>query len=182
MTSVGWLIAAVTAGAAVLLINAGVAKLTTPGPLRRAMAELLPIRRVQVSGEMVRAFGAAETAVALGLLIVPARFVAAIAAAALGLCFMVAGGIGVARRTTVPCGCFGAATRHPLGWVSIALGATLCIPWPAVATAGPLPGANFSAAAALLTSIGAILLSLAQNRHLIKIPHRSSRPVLSEVR
>lgn len=184
MTLADWLVAAVTAAAAALLINAGATKVAGPDPLRLAVAELFPARGQQVTVTLVRAFGVVETLVAVGLLITPTRLASAVAGAALGGCFLAFGALGLARRSTLPCGCFGAASRRPPGWINIALGAAMLIPWTAVAVAGPVPAADhtaYSAAAPLLASISAVLLCLAQNRRLIKLLRRGVGPALSEV-
>jgi hypothetical protein len=182
MTLVDWLVTAVTAAAAAVLIAAGAGKLAIPGPLRRAVAEVFPASGRRVTSVVVRAFGAVEIAVAAGMLAGPVRLMSAIAAAALGACFAVLGVLGLARGARLPCGCFGAASQHPLGWVSITLGAALLAPWPVLAGhgfAGRVPGVGYSTAAVLLTSIGVVLLCLMQNRRLIRLPRLGEYPVAS---
>jgi hypothetical protein len=175
MTQGGLVFAAAAAAAASLLLNAGLAKLASPGPLRRAVAELLPVVGGRLGGAVVRGFGAAETLVGTGLLIAPVRLPAAVAATGLGACFIALGALGLARGSSVPCGCFAAAGQHPLGWTNIGLGAALAATWPVMAQAGPVPAGGYLTAAAVFASIGTVLLCLWLNRRLILALGRPNR-------
>jgi hypothetical protein len=167
--------AVAAAAAASLLLNAGLAKLASPGQLRRAVAELLPVAGRRLGGALVRGLGAAEILVGTGLLIAPARLPAAVAATGLGACFIALGALGQVRGSSVPCGCFAAAGQHPLGWTNIGLGAALALTWPVMAQAGPVPAGGYLAVAAPLASIGTVLLCLWLNRRLILVLRRPNR-------
>jgi methylamine utilization protein MauE len=175
MRSSDWALALAAAAAAALLLNAGLAKVASPDRLRGAVSELLPVAGRRLGSALVRGFGVAESAAAVGLLIAPVRLAAAIAAAALGVSFAALGMLGVARGSNLPCGCFGAAGQRPLGWANVWLGAALVLPWPLVAAVGQVPGRGYSVAAALFASIGTVLLCLWLNRRLIMRLRRADR-------
>lgn len=162
----GWTLAVFDASVAAVLINAGVTKMVSPAPLLRAYAEVLAAPR-WLGEPLVRGFGGTELAVAVALLVLPARLPATIATTMLGVYFATAGMVGVLRRSSVPCGCFGGSSRQPLGWVNVALGATLAVVWPVNLLAGHRPTPGYSAAAVLLASITATVLCLWLNRRLI---------------
>ena len=52
---------------------------------------------------------------------------AAIALVAFGGLIAAVGLLGLLRRTTAPCGCFGGSTSRPLGLVNVAFGAAMII-------------------------------------------------------
>lgn len=170
-----WVLAVAAAAAAALLLNAGLAKLASPDRLRQAVLELLPQAGRRLGSTLVRGFGLAESAAAVGLLVAPARLAAAVAAAVLGVSFAALGVLGLVRGSNLPCGCFGAAGQHPLGWPSVWLGAALVVPWPLIAAVGPVPAGPYSVAAALFASIGTVLLCLWLNRRLIVRLRRAQR-------
>jgi hypothetical protein len=150
-----------------VLINAGVTKIITPAPLLRASAEVLAAPR-WLRKPLVQGFGGTELAVAVALLILPARPLAAVATTVLGVCFALAGIVGVLHRSSVPCGCFGGVSRQPLGWANVALGAALAVVWPVNLLVGQRPAPSYSVAAVLLASMAATVLCLWLNRRLIK--------------
>jgi Methylamine utilisation protein MauE len=163
----GWALAVFNAAVAAVLINAAVTKIIAPGPLLRASAEVLAAPR-WLRKPLVRGFGGIELAVAVALLILSARLLAAIATTVLGVCFALAGIAGVLHGSNVPCGCFGGASRQPLGGANVALGAALALVWPVNLLVGQGPAPGYSAAAVLLASIAAAVLCLWLNRRLIK--------------
>lgn len=169
-----WTLAVFDALAAAILINAGVTKMVAPAPLLRASAEVLAASR-WLGSSLVRGFGGIELAVAVALLIQPARRPAAIATTILGVCFATAGLVGIRRGSSVACGCFGGRSRQPLGWANVALGAVLATVWPANLLAGQLPGPGYLAAAVLLESIAATVLCVWLNRRLIRRIFPASR-------
>lgn len=169
-----WTLAVFDASAAAILINASATKMVAPAPLLRASAEVLPVPR-WLGKPLVRSFGAAELAVAVALLIQPARLPAAIATTILGVCFAAAGLAGVRRGSSVPCGCFGGSSGQPLGWANVCLGAALAVVWPVNLLARQLPGPSYSAAALLLAPIAATVLCLWLNRRLIARIRPASR-------
>jgi len=91
MTLVDWLIAVVDGAAASVLLCAGSAKLIAPRHLEQALAEAVPAVARNVRPGAVRCLAATELVVAAALLVTPTRMSAAIAAAALGVCFSVFG-------------------------------------------------------------------------------------------
>lgn len=184
MRSADWALAVAAAAAAAVLVNAGAAKLVSPGQLRLAVAELWSPSGRQLPAALVRGFGAAEFAAGAGLLIAPARLAAAIVTAVLGACFATLGVFGLARGSSVSCGCFGAAGVRSLGWTNIGLGAGLALAWPAVVLAGQVPAVSYSQAAVLFATIGVVLLCLWLNRDLVMRLRGATRaqPASSEVR
>jgi hypothetical protein len=163
----GWAVAVANALASAVLINAGAAKLIAPGPLLQAWEEVFAAPSRRVGKQVVRGLGAGELMVAVALLVLPTRLASAIATSVLGLCFASLGFVGVLRRSSVPCGCFGGASRQPLGGANIGLGAALAVAWPLNALPGKLPMPGYSAAAALLASMASSILCLWLNRRLI---------------
>lgn len=164
--SSSWELAVLNAATAGVLINAGVAKMIVPGPLLRASADL-PVALPGTGKVFVRGFGAIELGAAVALLFLSARLPATVAVAALGICFALAGLVGVLRGSSVPCGCFGGASRQPLGWVNVALGIALTAVWPMNALVGRVPAEGYSLRTALLASIASAVLCLWLNRRLI---------------
>lgn len=176
MNSGIWVLAALNAVGSALLINAGVTKLVAPGPLERAVTEVLAVPRGAIGKPAVRGLGVVEVIVAVALLILSARLAAAIACSLLGCCFVSVGIVGVLRRSSVPCGCFGGASKQPLGWANVGLGAVLAVIWPVNALLGPVTVQAYTTAAVLLASIGSAIVCLWLNRRLL-IPVFSARRV-----
>ena len=170
MTANAWVFVVVNAGVAAVLLNAGIAKLVAPDPLRLAVSDLAPALHGRVTRVAVRGFAAAELLVAAGLLAPLTRGTAAVALVGLGTCFAGFGVLGFLRRSSIPCGCLGGSGQRPLGWVNIGLGAALAIAGLLdVASASP-PGTRSVtgvSAAVLLTSIGVVGLCLWLHRSLI---------------
>lgn len=167
MNSSYWTLAALDASASALLINAGVTKLVAPSPLERAWTEVLASPRSAVSRPVVRGLGVVELTVALALLVLSAMPVAAIACSALGCCFVSAGILGMLRRSSVPCGCFGGISKQPLGWANVGLGAVLAVVWPVNALVGPVTVQAYTTAAVLLAAIGSTIACFWLNRRLL---------------
>ena len=174
MNSAFWALAAFDAVASALLINAGVAKLVAPGPLEQAVAAALAAPRGAFGKSAVRGLGAVELAVAVALLVRPTRPAAAIACSLLGCCFVLVGILGVLRRSSVPCGCFGGVSQQPLGWANVGLGALLAAVWPVNALTGPVTVPAYTTAAVLLASIGSAIVCFWLNRRLL-VPLFSAR-------
>ena len=118
----GLLLVSVNALFAAVLLVAGVTKTVVPQPVRRAVEELLHGSAHTVSTGAVRAFGAVEIAVGLGLLIPAARVAAGVAVIGLGTVFALAGAAGRWRRSALPCGCLGGGP-YPLGARNVLVGA-----------------------------------------------------------
>lgn len=122
VSTLEWLLRCATHAAVLtLLLRAGAAKLAVPGPAAAALSELRP-GRGSVPAGAVRAFAAAELLVALATVVPALRAAAAAAVALLGAGFALAGALGSARRSHVPCGCFGAGGTRPLGASGVWLG------------------------------------------------------------
>lgn len=159
-----WLLAAVNAAAAALLVNAGVAKTVAPRPLLQAMTDLTRQPNTGAGESLVRALGVAEIVIAVALLIGWDRLPAAIAASVLGVCFAAAGLLGLRRGSSVPCGCFGGASRQPLGWANVGFGVALAAVWPVSALSWVLSPHAYTTAAVLLAAAAAAALCLWLNR------------------
>ncbi|MES9542606.1 MauE/DoxX family redox-associated membrane protein [Actinomadura sp. NPDC000600] len=158
-----WALTAADAAAAAVLLNSGLAKLVVPGPLRRALAELAPAADRPAA---VRGLAAVEIAAAVALIVGPLRVPAAVLASLLGLLFAAFGVLGRTRRSTAPCGCFGASADRPLGWSNVAVGLLLAAVLPlAATTATP---ADHTEGAVLLASTGSLALCLSAHRELIR--------------
>jgi hypothetical protein len=160
-----WLLPAINAGAASLLLNSGIAKTISPGPPLRALAEVSPALEKYLGKVALRGVGVAEIAVAAALLLAPLRLPAAIAALALGAGFALLGLLGILRGSKAPCGCFGASSRRPLGWANVLLGIVVACAGPAniVGTAT----ARYSEIALIAAAIGAVALCVYMRRELI---------------
>jgi len=165
----GWALAVSDGGIAAVLLNAGVAKMVAPGALQRALTELVPLPGGSHARVLVRGIAAAELLLAAAFLIPAAHLEAAIALVAFGGLITAAGLLGLLRRTTAPCGCFGGSTSRPLGLGNVVFGAVMIIlggtgmaAEPSAASPGP--GA---AAAVLVASIGSVVLCLWLHRRLV---------------
>jgi len=76
---------------------------------------------------MVRPLALVEIAAGYGLLVPPARPLAAGAVAGLGVAFLIAGVLGALRGSTLACGCFAGAGGKPLGWRNALAGLALAV-------------------------------------------------------
>ena len=170
MTASAWAFVVVNAGVAAVLLNAGIAKLVAPDPLRLAVSDLVPALLGGVTRAAVRSIAAAELLVAAGLLAPLTRSPAAVALVGLGACFAGFGVLGLLSRSNAPCGCLGGSGRQPLGWVNIGLGAALALVG-LVDVISAVPAGTRSArgasVAVLLTSICVLSLCLWLHRRLI---------------
>jgi methylamine utilization protein MauE len=178
VTAAGWEIAVVSALIAAVLLSAGVAKVLSPGILMRSMAEVFP-PFARLGPLPVRVFGSVECAIAISLLAGPARVPAAVAAAAAGVMFAILGSLGWATGSALPCGCFGAGSRRPLGWMNVATGAVLVLAGLAETTVRPVPAGPYSTAAALFTAVAVVGSGCWASRQLIR-PLLRTRSVTAE--
>src|SRR5688572_13575191 len=115
----------VNCAVAAVLLQAGLFKVAFPGPLRQALAEILPSHARLVTDRAVRVVAVAEILTAVTLVVQPTRVPAGIAAGVLGVLFMSAGAAGMARSGSMPCGCLAGGGRHPLGLTSVLFGLTI---------------------------------------------------------
>ncbi len=160
-----WILSAINAIAASLLLNSGIAKTVASGPARRAVEEVVPVLDSAVIGAVVRGAAIAEIVVAAALPIPPLRIPAAVAIALLGTSFMVLGLLGIVRHSDAPCGCFGTSGKRPLGGLNILLGLALTSVYPvnAVWSADD----RYPVATLLSTSILSIAMCVYMRRELV---------------
>jgi Methylamine utilisation protein MauE len=166
MDLVGLMLLIFNAMVAAVLLQAGLFKMATPAPLRRALAELLSSRARWMSDRAVRAGAAAEIMTAVALLVPQSRVPAGVAAGVLGATFVSAGVAGRLRRGSVPCGCLASGGRQPLGRASILLGLAIV----AVAAANILEvvqGADYAAGAPVTAALFTLLTCLWVNRAVV---------------
>jgi uncharacterized membrane protein YphA (DoxX/SURF4 family) len=166
---------------AALLINAGIAKMVSPGRFRQALRELVPGVGYRVGVDLPRIVAGVEVVAAVGLLVSVSRPWAAVVVATLGAGFILLGTAGWMRRSAAPCGCFGLDTDKPLGLINVAFGIALI----SLGSMGGLIEVDeqYSARALVLTSIGSVALCLWLKRRLVVrllIPSRAMNR--SEVR
>jgi hypothetical protein len=163
-----WVLLALNAAAAAVLLNAGVAKIVAPARLELALAEILPTLRGRLTGGRLRGVAVVEIAVAGSLLTTVTQLAGALATTALGLCFAVLGAVGLRRGSSTPCGCLGSSSRHPLGWTNIGVGLALAAVGPLnLLASGTRPAAQYATGAVLVTAIGTVALSLWAHRELV---------------
>lgn len=175
-----WVLPAINAIAASLLLNSGIAKTVAPGPARRAVEEIVPRLDGALIGAVLRVAAIVEVAVAAALPIPSARVPAAAAMALLGAGFVVLGVLGAVRHGSAPCGCFGSSGTRPLGWTNALLGLAVAAVYPVNAVWSP--GVRYSVATLLLTSIMSLVLCVYMRRELViqlLMPTRG-RPAESE--
>ncbi|TCO54345.1 MauE/DoxX family redox-associated membrane protein [Actinocrispum wychmicini] len=150
--------------AAAILLHAGFGKLIAPLATQKALVEIFPRARGLITVTLLRCVAVVEIVAGCGLL-TAARTVFATVIGVFGLCFAAMGAAGLIRGSSVPCGCFGASSRRPLGWTNIALGAALAtvgslnllLSWPETDLAAAIP----------LAAGGTALLGLWTHRHRI---------------
>lgn len=118
MTAVAFVGTALLAGT---LLCAGVAKLTVPVHLGRAIQDLAPATRGRAVS-LARLVGAAEVGTALALSLPPLRPLGSAAGVVLGGVFAASGTAAAARRVRSPCGCFGRTGERPLGMRNVLVG------------------------------------------------------------
>jgi hypothetical protein len=161
-----WLVAALNAGAATLLINAGVLKIASPDPLKDALGELARGRILPVGRSLVRVAATAEIAAAFLLLEAHTRIPATYAVAFLGLCFVGLGIAGTMRHSTLPCGCLGGRGTTPLGVENVVLGMVLVadLPVNVLAASSPTVGAVFSTIAISIVALTTVSLGMWSHR------------------
>jgi hypothetical protein len=175
-----WVLPAINAIAASLLLNSGIAKTVAPGPSRRAVEEVAPGLGGAVIGGVLRAAAIVEIAAAAALPIPPLRVPVAVTVALLGFGFMALGLLGTTRHSKAPCGCFGTSGERPLGRLNILLGLALTSVYPINAVGSP--GADYPVATLLSTTILSIALCVYMRRELVVqllVPRRG-RPAESE--
>jgi hypothetical protein len=144
---------------AATLISAGLGKLVAPSRLGQALAEVRapdPLRTVGA----VRLYAVVECLAGLALLFAATRQPGGALASAIGLAITGLGGLGLARGSSSPCGCFGNAAGPPLGWTNVALGVSLAVAGIANVVQRPATGS----APLLGAALAMLLLCLFVNR------------------
>jgi methylamine utilization protein MauE len=148
-----------TALAVAMLLDAGLYKLADPHQLRRALHELWPGFADAGGDGVVRLAAGIEVAAAI-LIVVPATLVpGAWVAAALGMVFAALGAVGMARGSSVPCGCLGHDSRQALGPGNVLIGLSLAAVM--LLAAGSRP-----AVSPLVVALFALVICLWINRRL----------------
>jgi hypothetical protein len=162
----GWLVVALNASVATLLINAGVLKIASPDPMKRALVELAGVRNLSMGRSLVRMAAVVEIAVAFLLLETHTRIPAVYAVAFLGVCFVALGIAGTVRHSTLPCGCLGGRGTTPLGVENIVLGMVLVADFPlnVVATSSLTLDGALSAITISVVALATVSLSVWSQR------------------
>lgn len=125
MGTLQWVVLALNAAAAAILLTAGIGKILAPQHVQAALAEVLPAPRGLFTTGRLRGAAVVEIAVAVSLLTTTTRIAGALGTAGLGLIFALLGAVGLRRGGGTPCGCFGVPGRHPLGWPNVGFGLAL---------------------------------------------------------
>lgn len=154
---------------AAVLLQAGLFKVGFPGPLRQALAEILPRHGRLVTDRAVRVIAAAEILTAVTLVGQPTRVPAGIAAGVLGVMFVSAGVAGRARSGSMPCGCLAGGGRHPLGLTSVLFGVSIAAVSVVniLAATLPQPLTGYAAGAPVTAALFTLLTCLWVNRAVI---------------
>ncbi len=124
MQTAQWTIVLGNSLVAGLLLFASFAKIVSPAALSRTLLVLTQLESLSTVS-VVRTIGLAEFLVAIGIMIPDLRLAAAASLGALGVAFAFSGVMARIRRVAEPCGCFGLATRQPLGLLNVFFGAVL---------------------------------------------------------
>jgi uncharacterized membrane protein YphA (DoxX/SURF4 family) len=172
-----WSLIGINAAAASLLLNSGIAKIVSPDPLRRALTEVISGFGSARAPAVLRGLAVVEIVAGVLVLVGPARMPAAAVASLLGVGFAFFGVLGLVGGGGAPCGCFGASSQQPLGWVNVVLGALLAAVYPVNAASGVRLGSavDYTAGAALLASMGSLALCVYTHRRLVR-RHLTTRP------
>ncbi|WP_414690640.1 MauE/DoxX family redox-associated membrane protein [Nocardioides sp.] len=147
--------------AASLLLVAGTNKLVAPNPLAAALEELAGSSSVKPNNTLVRCIALAECAAAFGLSIDRGRLIAAPLVGCLGLGMALLGLVGIARRTTLPCGCLGTHHGPTLGAQAMICGVGILLVWPFNVLYGTTAGAfNYTPTSSVLTALIVLLATI----------------------
>lgn len=150
-----------------LLINAGLAKLASPGALLSALQELFAGAST-IQASTVRVLAGFEVLAGVGLVLFPAVIIPSLVVAALGLSFAVLGTFGWLTGSKVPCGCVAGNDDRPLGMTNIAVGLLLAgvLPLNLLIPVGPTQFSGYSEWVLVSTSLGSLLMCLGMNGRL----------------
>jgi hypothetical protein len=150
---------AVNSVAAATLVQAGLSKIAVPSQLRQALAEV-GVPQTLATAHAIRLYAGIECAAGVALLFAATSQVGGVLVAAAGLVIAGLGGLGAARRSAEPCGCFGNPAGRPLGLTNVAIGGSLV----AAGAANVALRSPTGPAALLGTALALLLLCLFVNR------------------
>jgi hypothetical protein len=171
------LVVGVNACATAVLVTAGMTKLVSPDQLRLALADVLGDLGRWVTKSRLKVFAVIEMIAGISLSVPVIQLPGAWAVGVLGVCFAIAGVLGLLRRSTTACGCFGRSAGRPLGLVNVLVGAAFLAVL-VVNHAATASDAGFSSSA-VGASLATVLLTLWAHRQLIKEftrPREASAP------
>jgi hypothetical protein len=171
------LVVGVNACATAVLVTAGMTKLVSPDQLRLALADVLGDLGRWVTKSRLKVFAVIEMIAGVSLSVPVIQLPGAWAVGVLGVCFAIAGVLGLLRRSTTACGCFGRSAGRPLGLVNVLVGAAFLAVL-VVNHAATASDAGFSSSA-VGASLATVLLTLWAHRQLIKEftrPREASAP------
>lgn len=152
-----WSIAVLAVAA--LLVVAGIAKVVDPAPLAANLRSVLPVSLLEPAWSTIgRVLGGLELAIALAMVIPRTQREGALGVVALGTAIVVWVLLARFRRAAEPCGCFGRASTHPLGWRNIVVAAIFIAVGCATVLAGPSRGYSTEWPLALLVLSGLSLV------------------------
>jgi hypothetical protein len=177
MESSSVLVIGVNACATAVLVTAGMTKLVSPDQLRLALADVLGDLGRWVTKSRLKVFAVIEMIAGISLSVPVIQLPGAWAVGVLGVCFAIAGVLGLLRRSTTACGCFGRSAGRPLGLVNVLVGAAFLAVL-VVNHAATASDAGFSSSA-VGASLATVLLTLWAHRQLIKEftrPREASAP------
>jgi hypothetical protein len=177
MDSSSVLVVGVNACATAVLVTAGMTKLVSPDQLRLALADVLGDLGRWVTKSRLKVFAVIEMIAGVSLSVPVIQLPGAWAVGVLGVCFAIAGVLGLLRRSTTACGCFGRSAGRPLGLVNVLVGAAFLAVL-VVNHAATASDAGFSSSA-VGASLATVLLTLWAHRQLIKEftrPREASAP------
>jgi hypothetical protein len=166
MESSSVLVIGVNACATAVLVTAGMTKLVSPDQLRLALADVLGDLGRWVTKSRLKVFAVIEMIAGVSLSVPVIQLPGAWAVGVLGVCFAIAGVLGLLRRSTTACGCFGRSAGRPLGLVNVLVGAAFLAVL-VVNHAATASDAGFSSSA-VGASLATVLLTLWAHRQLIK--------------
>jgi hypothetical protein len=110
--------------AAAVLLRSSALKAASPQVAGDALSELIPRLRRPVRTIVLLAAWA-ELVAALAITAPHLRLAAWVLTGLLGSCFAALGTAGLVKESTRPCGCFGAGSDRPLGWMSLLTGVAI---------------------------------------------------------
>jgi hypothetical protein len=179
MDSSSVLVIGVNACATAVLVTAGMTKLVSPDQLRLALADVLGDLGRWVTKSRLKVFAVIEMIAGVSLSVPVIQLPGAWAVGVLGVCFAIAGVLGLLRRSTTACGCFGRSAGRPLGLVNVLVGAAFLAVLVVDHAATTSDAGPYFYGSAVGASLATVLLTLWAHRQLIKEftrPREASAP------